>query len=249
MGHIGLITRAKEESSLVVSSIFVNPTQFNDPKDFEKYPNTLASDIDKLEAADCDILFIPSVAEIYPDGAAGSVRYDLGMLETILDGHYRPGHFQGVCQVVDRLFKIVQPHQVYFGQKDYQQCMMIKKLLSILRLDIRMVICPTQREATGLAMSSRNMRLSDADKIKATAIYTELNDISNAIKKGETDLVVLKQKAVNALNSQGFKTDYVEIAHADTLQLLDKWDGTSPIVTLAAAFLNGVRLIDNVIIA
>ena len=162
-GHISLIKKSKTENPVTVCSIFINPSQFNDPADFKKYPVTIETDIDMLEEADCDALFLPGSEEIYPDGYSNSKLYDIGYLETVLEGKYRPGHFQGVCMVVDRLLDIVQPDQLFLGQKDYQQCMVIKRLLILKgQTDkIGLSICPTLREADGLAMSSRNLRLSE----------------------------------------------------------------------------------------
>jgi len=244
-GHISLINAAKEKDTLAVCSIFVNPSQFNDPDDFEKYPNTIETDIDKLEEAGCDVLFIPAVKEIYPDGMNDSKHFDLGYLETILEGKFRPGHFQGVCMVVDRLLDIVQPDDLFLGQKDYQQCMVIKRLSEIADLPKKpfLNICPTLREAGGLAMSSRNMRLSIAERKKALTIFRLLEMIRENIHPG--DLRPLKTSAVNMLEKEGFHVDYVEIADAGTLNIVDDWDGKQPLIGLVAAFLNGIRLIDN----
>ena len=162
-GHLSLLAKSKKENSITVCSIFINPTQFNDPLDFEKYPVTIEQDIQKLDSIDCDILFLPSVDEIYPDGLNYNIHFALGELETIWEGKYRPGHFQGVCLVVKRLLEIVQPDMLFLGQKDFQQCKVIAKLIEILNFEkkIALIICPTMREPDGLAMSSRNMRLSD----------------------------------------------------------------------------------------
>ena len=245
-GHISLVSKAKEKGGPCVCSIFVNPTQFNDSKDFEKYPSTIEADIDMLEKAGCDVLFLPSVNEMYPGGIKNLQHYELGYLETILEGSFRPGHFQGVCQVVDRLFKIVQPSYLYLGQKDYQQCMVIKKLAGLTNAGTEIVVCPTLREPTGLAMSSRNMRLNEEERKKAVKIFETLSFIKKEIGPG--DLLPLKQKAVEFLLAGGFRVDYIEIADATTLQLMDKWDGSTQLVALAAAFLNEVRLIDNIIL-
>jgi pantoate--beta-alanine ligase len=245
-GHLTLINSAKAAPSFVVSSIFVNPTQFNDPKDFEKYPTTVEKDIYALEKTGCDVLFLPSVAEMYPNGTKSKISYQLGLLDTVLDAAHRPGHFQGVCQVVHRLLEIVQPHQLFVGQKDYQQCQVLKKLIQITESETAIIICPTEREKSGLAMSSRNMRLSDADKVKAAAIFETLQSINNSITEG--DIEALKVMGKNTLTEKGFIVDYVEIANADTLKLINIWDGTTPMVILVAAFLNGVRLIDNLVV-
>jgi pantoate--beta-alanine ligase len=244
-GHISLINDCKKQNDITICSIFVNPTQFNDPNDFKKYPKTIESDIYLLEKEGCDIIFLPSVEEIYPAGTS-TIHYELGTLETVLEGKFRPGHFQGVCQVVHRLLDIVQPANLYLGQKDYQQCMVIQKLITLTNTPTRLIICATQREASGLAMSSRNMRLSDDERKTATAIYESLHTIQKDIQPG--DLQMLKEKAALSLTAKGFTVDYVEIADAATLELISNWNGSTPLVTLAAAFLNNVRLIDNIII-
>jgi pantoate--beta-alanine ligase len=170
-GHIALVDQSKKEASLTICSIFVNPTQFNNPNDYQLYPNTIEADIAKLEAAGCDVLFLPAIAEMYPRGTAGLEQYDLGYLETLLEGKYRPGHFQGVCQVMFRLLTMVQPDKLFMGQKDYQQCMVVNRLLQLMQSGTRLITCPTLREPDGLAMSSRNMRLTAEDRQKATTIY------------------------------------------------------------------------------
>ncbi len=230
----------------MVSSIFVNPTQFNDPNDFEKYPITLEKDIDMLEKAGCDILFLPSVKEMYPEGLSGSKQYELGYLETVLDGAYRPGHFQGVCRVVEKLLTITHPDKLFLGQKDYQQCMVLKKLVELMQVKTEIIICPTQREADGLAMSSRNMRLSETGRKKAPLIYQTLNYVKQNIQPG--NIAAIKKQAVNTLAEAGFKVDYIEIANAASLALQQEWDGKTKLVALAAAFIGEVRLIDNLLL-
>jgi pantoate--beta-alanine ligase len=245
-GHISLVDKAKKECDFVVSSIFVNPTQFNDPKDFEKYPITLDKDIYLLEKAGCDVLFLPAVTEMYPGGLQSSKKYELGYLETVLDGAFRPGHFQGVCQVVEKLLNIVHPDKLFLGQKDYQQCMVIKKLVELTGTNTSIIVSPTQREPDGLAMSSRNARLTQADRDRAPLIYKTLQIIKEQIKPG--DIRELKSTAMKILTAENFKVDYFEIAAADSLELLDYWDGTTHLVALAAAFIGEVRLIDNLLL-
>ena len=247
-GHISLVNAAKKVDDLCISSIFINPTQFNDPADFRKYPVTLEKDIVILETAGCDVLFLPTVEEIYPQGTNTTSHYDLGSLETILEGHYRPGHFQGVCMVVHQLLEIVRPDNLYIGQKDYQQCMVIKKLIELIGLKelIHVNISPTLREPDGLAMSSRNMRLSDEERKNGIGIYQTLHFIKEHLQKGE--LSDLKKEARSMLGSKGFTVDYVEVADATNLQIVNYWDGKQKLVALAAAFLNQVRLIDNILV-
>ena len=243
-GHLSLLEKSKQQADITVSSIFVNPTQFNNASDFEKYPVTLETDIDMLEAGGCDLLFLPPVTEIYPDGTATLRKYDLGFLESVLEGKYRPGHFQGVCQVVDRLLNIVQPNLLFLGQKDYQQCMVIRKMIEGIKSKTQIIVCPTLREASGLAMSSRNLRLNENEKEKASKIYETLSFIKQEIRPGY--LEDLKERARQYLTIEGFKVDYVEIADSTTLEPQTIWDGNIHLVALAAAFLNEVRLIDNI---
>jgi pantoate--beta-alanine ligase len=247
-GHLSLVEAAKKQNNIVVSSIFVNPTQFNDPEDFKKYPITLEKDILMFEGAGCDILFIPSIDDIYPNGTTGLAHYDLGFLETVLEGKFRPGHFQGVCLVMERLLDIVLPNNLYLGQKDYQQCMVIKKLIELIGLKdkIKVHICPTLREEDGLAMSSRNTRLLPDDRIKAATISKALSYIKENLKAGDTKKI--KDEAKEMLLQKRFLIDYIEIANADTLELIENWNGKQRVVALAASFLNYVRLIDNMVI-
>ncbi|HVT86164.1 MAG TPA: pantoate--beta-alanine ligase [Chitinophagaceae bacterium] len=247
-GHISLIKKSVSENDCTISSIFVNPTQFNDPNDFKKYPITIEKDIYQLETSGCDVLFLPTVEEIYPNGTGQKLTYDLGYLETVLEGKFRPGHFQGVCMVMERLLKIVLPDNLYLGQKDYQQCMVIKRLIGLLELDkdIQLNICPTLRETDGLAMSSRNMRLNEQERKNANAIYRSLLFIKENIKN--KNISELKKEAGKILTENGFRIDYVEIADANSLELINNWDGKRKIVSLIAAFMNEVRLIDNMLL-
>ncbi len=247
-GHISLIEASKKKDELTVSSIFINPTQFNDPKDFKKYPVTIEKDIYLLERAGCDVLFLPDVNEIYPGGLNPVMEYDLGFLENVLEGKFRPGHFQGVCMVVHRLLDIVTPDHLYLGQKDYQQCMVINRLVEQIGLKnkVELIICPTLRETDGLAMSSRNMRLSKPERKKAVTIYRCLNMIK--LKAGKESPDALKEKARQMLEEEGFRVDYVEIADTIDLSPVHAWNDKQKAVALVAAFLNDVRLIDNMVI-
>lgn len=246
-GHLSLIEKARAGSDVVVSSIFVNPTQFNDPADFEKYPVTLEQDIDMLEEAGCDVLFIPTVAEMYPEGLNAVKQFDLGYLEKVLDGAYRPGHFQGVCRVMEKLLTVVYPDKLFLGQKDYQQCMVLQKLVELMGLHTTIHICATQREIDGLAMSSRNVRLSATARQKAPLIFQALSTIKQNIRFAKPS--DLKAGAASYLTAQGFKVDYVEIADAATLQPADSRNEQTPLVALAAVFIDGIRLIDNLLLA
>lgn len=241
-GHISLIDISKKGTETTVCSIFVNPTQFNDPKDFQKYPITIENDILLLEQAGVDVLYLPEVPDIYPDGIKDLEKYDLGSLESLLEGAFRPGHFQGVCQVMRRLLEAVRPDQLFMGQKDYQQCMVVHRLLEIIGLPTRLVPCPIIREKDGLAMSSRNMRLSEDQRRTATTIHQALTRIKEGWQKGEkTDRLI--KFATSLLEEKGFRVDYVSIADPMTLEPVQRSE--VPAVALVAAFLGEIRLIDN----
>lgn len=244
-GHISLINECNRQNDISVCSIFVNPTQFNNPADLEKYPVTIESDMDKLEKAGCSVLFLPSVAEMYP-AVETNEHYDLGFIETVLEGAYRPGHFQGVCIIVDKLLNAVTPDDLYMGRKDYQQCMVVRKMMELKQHKTILHIADTIRETDGLAMSSRNMRLNAEERQQALKIIETLRIIENEIKPG--DLTGLKNKAFIFLEQYGFKPDYVEIADAVTLEPQNVWDGKKQLVALIAAYLNDVRLIDNIVL-
>ena len=247
-GHLSLLKTSLRENKFTVCSIFVNPAQFNDPTDFKKYPSTIDEDISKLETNDCDILFLPSIGEVYPDGFELKKKYDLGYLDTILEGEFRPGHFEGVCLAVEKLLLIVQPDKLYLGQKDYQQCMIITRLIQLMGLEekVNIRICPILREKDGLAMSSRNMRLNKEERAKAPALYETLIFLKQNICNGS--LRDLKKEATDQLQKKGFKTDYVEIVNAKTLKPINEWDARTNILGLVAAYIDSVRLIDNMML-
>jgi pantoate--beta-alanine ligase len=245
-GHLSLMEASKKATDLTICSIFVNPTQFNDPKDFEKYPVTISTDVELLLKAGVNVLFLPSVKEIYPNGTQEQQHYDLGFLETVLEGKYRPGHFQGVCQVMHRLLDIVKADDLFMGQKDYQQCMVISHLITTQQIPSKLHIAPTLRESDGLAMSSRNMRLTKEDRHTAVAISQTLKQMRMQLRPGS--LQKIKEDATAFLTAKGFRVDYTEIVHADTLALLDNWNGKDPAVALIAAYIGEVRLIDNMLL-
>lgn len=230
-GHLALIKAAKEACDFVVCSIFVNPTQFNDASDFEKYPKTLTNDLHLLTEIGCDAVYSPEVADLYPTGMLNLPFYPLGRLEESLEGASRPGHFQGVCVVVDRLLQAVNPDFLFMGEKDFQQIAVIRKMLEITNSKVQLIACPTVRESSGLAMSSRNSRLSAEQKIQATTIYQGFQSTSAAAFEA-------------ALLANGFESiDY--IACCDPITLENKPWGERPCQLLVAAFIGGVRLIDN----
>ncbi len=248
-GHIQLVQQSIQEQQFTVCSIFVNPTQFNDKEDFAKYPITIENDIEQLEAASVHALFLPSVEEMYPNGTTLAPNtYPLGHLDEVFEAAHRPGHFQGVCQVVHRLLNIVQPNRLYMGQKDYQQCMVIKKLLQLTGLDkeTELIICPTIRETDGLAMSSRNRRLSDADRQTATTIYKLLSYAKEQVQ--HQPISQLEQYAYTQLEAAGFKPDYFSFAQSTDLQKVTEFNDNKNLVIVVAAFLGGVRLIDNILV-
>ena len=244
-GHISLIEKSKAENDFTVCSIYINPTQFTNAIDLQKYPVTIETDINQLELAACDILFLPSTSEIYETGELHQ-HYELGKLETILEGKYRPGHFQGVCMIVDKLLDVIRPTTIYLGKKDYQQCMVVSKMMMDKKKETKLKLCNTVREQDGLAMSSRNVRLNKTERLNAVKIFESLKYISEEIKPG--DLENLKISATKFLTKNGYKVDYTEIADAQTLESVNNWDGEKKLVALVAAYLNDVRLIDNVIL-
>ena len=244
-GHISLIKKSKFENLVTICSIYINPTQFNNKTDLQKYPVTIETDIDQLEKAECDILFLPSTQEMYKDGEVNE-HYNLGFLETILEGRFRPGHFQGVCVIVDKLLKAIEPTALYLGKKDYQQCMVINKMITDKKYNVLLKICDTIREHDGLAMSSRNVRLNVTERTDALKIIETLKKIKRELTNENIEQI--KINAENYLTRNGYKVDYIEIAEADTLEIVKDWDGNKKLVALVAAFLNEVRLIDNIIL-
>jgi pantoate--beta-alanine ligase len=245
-GHISLLKASQKENQITVCSIFVNPTQFNNPSDLEKYPRTIEKDIEILHDNCCDILFLPEVEEMYPQGQTLSTKYDLGYAETILEGASRPGHFQGVAQVVDKLLSIVEPHNLYMGQKDYQQVAIVHRLLELKGSNIMLVTIPTMREQDGLAMSSRNKRLTEPQRNVAGVIYQCLISIQS--KLGLQAFSVIKKECEELLAKKGFKVDYISLANAKTLEPLEDYDASKPMVAMIAAFIGDVRLIDNLLL-
>jgi pantoate--beta-alanine ligase len=245
-GHMQLISACLSTTDICICSIFINPAQFNDARDFEKYPVSLENDIEMLEKAGTDVVFLPSVAEIYPGGEKGLETYDLGNLENVLEGRFRPGHFQGVCQVMSRLFGIIEPDHLFMGQKDYQQCLVIKRLIQILELSVQFHTIPTIRELDGLAQSSRNRRLTPDQRKNAIAISRALTEIQGNLVPGSPE--PLLKNARKTLEKAHFKTDYISISKADDLQPIEFWDGKEKAVALIAAFQGDVRLIDNILV-
>jgi pantoate--beta-alanine ligase len=244
-GHGSLITASKNDNQLVICSIFVNPTQFNKVEDLEKYPRKEKEDVAILEKLGCDFLFMPSSEEIYKNYQFEGI--DLKELETVMEGKYRPGHFQGVCQIVYRLFDLVNPTRAYFGLKDFQQVAVIKYMTSFFKLPVEIVACPTIREENGLALSSRNLRLSEIEKQDALIIFKTLDFIKKNLTQFET-ISELKNKALEVFKSGKLTLEYLEIVDQNTLTLLDE-KNKSNLVACIAAYNNHIRLIDNMILS
>lgn len=243
-GHLGLIELAKQQSTQVVCSIFVNPTQFNDPKDLEKYPRPITDDIRRLEEVNCDILFNPQVTEMYADNEKW--HFDMGDLEHLLEGKFRPGHYQGVTQVVNKLFNIVKPDIAFLGQKDYQQVMVISKMVEALNMPVKLVMCPIEREPDGLAMSSRNIHLTPYDREHSLILSKTLNWVNENFDINKID--ALQQQAAQMISSEpGVELEYFEIADGKTLH--PATPVSESIVALVAARVGKTRLIDNVLIS
>jgi pantoate--beta-alanine ligase len=242
-GHIALVKRAREENDVVGCSIFVNPIQFNNPEDLEKYPRTLENDLAMLREAGCDLVFVPSVKEMYPESAPANQKYDFGTLESVMEGKYRPGHFNGVAVVVKKLFEIFRPDRAYFGEKDYQQLCIIQALVKQEDIPVEIVPCPTVREDDGLAMSSRNRRLTPEERAVAPEIYQAMLRVKDSV--GMVSLPMALKAAEQQMEEKGFVIDYVEIALVPGLQPLEKWPEKGPARVFVACFLGKVRLIDN----
>lgn len=242
-GHISLVKQSLADGCYTVCSIFINPRQFTNADDLEKYPRTTEQDLMLLENAGCDLVFMPSVEEVFPAGYEPP-DYHLGYLDKILEGAFRPGHFHGVCQVVDRLLQMVEPHKMYIGQKDFQQCMVLKKLMELTGRKTEVCILPTMREDDGLAMSSRNLRLTPEQRAKAPALFKALQMVAEGV---HLTLPEAEKRAEEFLVSLGFEVDYLVTADRATLEVLENWQ-QKPMVILTAAFLDDVRLIDNLLL-
>ena len=242
-GHITLIRQAAAENDFVVVSIFVNPIQFNNQEDLAKYPRTLEADVQKLEETGCKLVFAPSADEMYPE--PDLTEFDFGQLDKVMEGKFRPGHFKGVAIVVKKLFEIVTPTKAYFGEKDFQQLAIIKKMVSMLKMSLEIVACPIIREPDGLAMSSRNARLTAEERFEAPVIYKALSGIKENYSWFIPDGV--KQLVKGEIQeSPYFRIEYVEVADTLTLQPLDDWQDAEHAVICVAVYIGQVRLIDNI---
>lgn len=243
-GHISLIERAKEVCDVVIVSVFVNPTQFNNSKDLEKYPRTLVKDLELLAKFDVDLVFSPSIEEVYPTNYK-SAEIELANLDKVMEGEFRPGHFQGVVEVVKRLFEIVQPDYAYFGQKDFQQVAIIKYMVRFFDIPVVIVSCSTIRNDKGLALSSRNIRLSETEKEQALVIYKSLIYAKENTNNYSPD--ELMKYCTDEINKAGLRVEYVAIINPTTLETLStEW--VEGAVCCIAAYCGDVRLIDNMIL-
>ncbi len=244
-GHISLVGRSLKECDLTLVSIFVNPIQFNNTEDLEKYPRMMDQDLCKLKEIGCDVVFAPDVEEMYPEEV--SKEYNFDGLDSLMEGKFRPGHFNGVAIVVNRLFSICMPHKAYFGEKDFQQLAIIKKMVALDNLDVEIVPCKTVREADGLAMSSRNLRLNAEDRAKAPLIYKVLSQCKHDLETMSPKEALTKARAFFD-NHKDFELEYIELVDFHNLRTIEDAEKVDEMVVCIAARLGGVRLIDNVII-
>ncbi|MFY7889160.1 MAG: pantoate--beta-alanine ligase [Spirosomataceae bacterium] len=244
-GHLSLINKAKSETDLTVCSIFVNPTQFNNSHDLAVYPRTLEADCSLLERVACDVVFAPSADEMYPQ--MPTMTFDFGDLERVMEGAFRPGHFNGVGIVVSKLFHIVQPDKAFFGQKDLQQCAIVNQLIHNLSFDLEFVVCPTQRETDGLAMSSRNRNLSPEQRSIAPVLYKALQKGRDLLLSGQSSVQVKQVIEESLGNIQAIELEYFEIADKNTLAPIQEYVPEKTALCIAA-YLGKTRLIDNILL-
>ncbi len=245
-GHATLIRQSAAETNCSVCSIFVNPTQFNEANDLAQYPRTPEKDIALLIEAGCNVLLMPEVAEVYPDGQVSPLHPDFGPLDQSMEGAHRPGHFAGVAQVVKRLLDIVQPDRLFMGQKDYQQFAIVQEMIAQLKLSVHLTMCATVREADGLAMSSRNMRLTLEQRALAPMIFQALSDAKANINSQFP--AEIQAAAMRALSAPGMEPEYFEIVDGKTLQPISIVEDHEQVVACTAVRLGDVRLIDNMVL-
>ncbi len=245
-GHLDLVSKAASKADRVVTSIFVNPTQFERADDLESYPRTMQQDLEQLEGLGVDVVFAPTAAEMYPHGGLVT-EVDVPKISSLHEGASRPGHFRGVATVVSKLFNIVMPDLAVFGQKDFQQLSLIKQMVADLNMPIEIIGAATIRESDGLAMSSRNNRLSPDQRKLAPNLYGVLSQLEKKVKQGNIEYQQAQDEVVAELTKVGFKPDYILVCDANTL--LEAAEGDKELVILAAAYLGEVRLIDNIQIA
>lgn len=245
-GHLSLVRQSLESTQCTVCSIFVNPTQFNEAADLEKYPRTPAKDLAMLYKAGCHAVFMPSPEEVYPPGLDTRVELDFGPLAQPMEGRFRPGHFEGVAQVVKRLLDIVSPDRLFLGQKDYQQYLVVRHMAQALSLPTEVVMSPIVREKNGLAMSSRNQRLSPEQREQAAALHQTLQQAAEWM--GKYPPREIERKAMQQLQSAGLEPEYFELVDGNSLQPAPDFETPGTVVACAALWVGGVRLIDNLIL-
>lgn len=243
-GHLSLVSRCSDENDLCVCSIFVNPYQFNDKKDLQNYPRDKKGDVTLLETTNCDVLFYPSVEEMYPEDFSKVV--DLGPIENVLEGAHRPGHFEGVIGVVSRFFDIIHPDKAYFGLKDFQQYLVVKMLCEKLNYNIDIIGCETSREPDGLAMSSRNRLLSEQGRIKALLLNKTLKKVREKVLSHSLNEIQTSIKS--EFEHSGIELEYFEIVDAASLKKVESLSDHTSVIACIAAYVEGVRLIDNLIL-
>lgn len=245
-GHASLVKRSQKKSDYTIVSIFLNPTQFNEKSDLDKYPKTYDADVALLESIDCDALYYPSVDEVYPNGFDARPDIDLNGLDKVMEGAFRPGHFDGVVQVVKRLLELVEPNQLYMGQKDFQQFSLIQYMIDYFKMPVELVVCPIKREPHGLAMSSRNERLPKQTREDAKLIYRTLNYIKRRMKTHSVQDCI--NYAMKRMHKNEFKPEYFSIVDGYTLQNVEDFSKHDYIVACTAVWAGDVRLIDNKIL-
>lgn len=243
-GHLELVRKAKENSDVVIVSIFVNPTQFNNPDDFAKYPKTLDKDLDLLKNIGVDAVFVPDNQEVYPESPV--IKIDFGDLERVLEGAFRPGHFNGVGIVVSKLLNIVNPHKAFFGQKDLQQVAVIKRLVKDLSFDVEIIVVPTVRESSGLALSSRNIRLSPEQREIALLLYRSLSFARAELLKGKNWFTVKSEIEMLFQQTPQVELEYFELVDSEKMTILKGLQAGIPISICTASYVGDVRLIDNI---
>jgi pantoate--beta-alanine ligase len=243
-GHMSLIEKGQSLCDRTICSIFVNPMQFGPNEDWDHYPRSLERDIEQLEAIGCDLVYLPTASELYPEGLDRISHVEVTDLSERYEGAHRPGHFTGVATVVLKLFNIVRPDVSVFGKKDFQQYRVISKMVADFNLEVQIIGQETTREASGLASSSRNQYLDDAQKQTAALIYRQLQQTARLIEEGERDFEMLEQRAIETLDAAGFKTDYFCICNAETLS--PAGGGDRDLVILVTAALGATRLLDNI---
>ena len=245
-GHLDLVAKSTASMDFTVVSIFVNPTQFNSSEDFENYPQTLEADLAKLEAAGTDFVFVPSVGTLYPQPT--HLRFDFGDLEHVLEGAFRPGHFNGVGLVVSKLFHLINPHRAFFGQKDLQQVAVIKRLVQDLSFGIPIEVVSTRREKDGLALSSRNMRLNSEERQQALLLYSQLSQAKDRLLAGEAWSQVLADTEAAFSAAANTELEYMALVHPETFEIFDAFTQEGARSLCIAAYVGPVRLIDNLAI-